>query len=151
MYEVEPCMGRLVLVRWRGPLSMDEFMPFLSRVRDVAVAAPGRLVFCSDYRGAESFPSAALEPIVWSLLRQDNPRTDCSVFLLDEENSTLRAQVESMLVQSGHPGRKIFTAAASLIAWIAPRLDTLEQRRLHTFLARERSERPGPLLNTRSR
>jgi hypothetical protein len=150
MYEVEPLVGRLALVRWRGPVGMDELIPFLGQVRNLVASAPARVVFCSDYRGSDPFPPAALDAIVWSVMRQDNPRLECSAFLVDPNNRALRAQFEAMFAQGGHPGRRLFTSAGPLLSWLAPRLDARETERLQAFLGRERSDRPLPPTSNRT-
>jgi hypothetical protein len=141
MFELE-AVGRLALMRWRGAISMDELLRVIGEFRSGTAAARVRIVACSDYRAAESFPVAALDAIVWSLMRQDNPHIECSVFLVDERNVVLCAQLESMFAQSGHQGRKLFTSVPPLVAWLRPKLSPPELQRIETFLGRERSERP---------
>ena len=141
MFEVEST-GRLALIRWRGAISMDELIHVIGDLRSGAAARRTQLIACSDVRAAESFPTVALDAIVWSVMRQDNPRVECSVFLVDERNRVLRGQLESMFTQSGHPGRKLFTSASALVTWLLPKLTSKEHERLQTFLGRERSERP---------
>ncbi len=75
-------------------------------------------------------------------MRQDNPRLECSVFLAEERNRVLCAQLESMFARSGHPGRRLFTSPAVLLAWLFPRLSPAEHERLQAFLGREGSDPP---------
>ncbi len=139
MFEIESA-GRLTLMRWRGALSMDELLRIIGDVRSGTAAAPVQVIACSDYRGAESFPEAALDAIVWSLLRQDNPHVACSVFLVDEDNVVLQGQLQTMLAQSEHEGRKLFTSVAALVAWLRPRVRPAELQKVQAFL--EGASRP---------
>jgi hypothetical protein len=142
MYEVAPGVGRLALVRWRGAVAMDELVPFLGEVRAMVAAGPPHQVVCSDFRRCDGFPTAALDAIVWSVMRQDNPRIECSAFLVEEGNRRIREQFETMIAQGGHTGRRVFVATAPMLAWVSPRLNPAEAMHLTTFLERERSDRP---------
>ena len=113
---------------------MGSWLHFSNRFREVVGKAHGKLVICADYRLLH--PMAPDIANAWlGGLREMNPKLERSALLLPAGAPAVRLQIERVLREAKHPGRRACSDAAEVKAWLSSCLDSAEQARLTQFLA----------------
>jgi hypothetical protein len=72
-----------------------------------------------------------------SFMRSENPKIERSAPLLDSSSATFALQVDRMVRQASHPGRRIFRDRAELRDWLQEPLGPDERTALEAFLFRD--------------
>jgi hypothetical protein len=132
MIEVANPAGRLITYRVRSPVDDANAANAAVQLAAAVEAVAGRVVVCTDLTDARTFAPATTERWV-QLMRADNPRLERSAILIGE-SATVSLQLERMVRESQHPGRRTFRRADELAAWLAPVLDEAERASLARFL-----------------
>ncbi len=133
MFTMEQRIGRLVEVRYRETLTLDDFTRLMAKTRALFNEAKARLVFVTDARHVLPFPRDVAESLVW-VMRRDNPKIAAGGILLSRENLVWQRQAERMLREAKSTVRRTFFEAHEVQGWLAPHLDEAERRRLTEFL-----------------
>ncbi len=135
MVEVSNPAGRLVTFRVRSPVEDANAGAAAVELRSVVGRVAGRVVICTDLTDARTFAPSTVERFVQAM-KADNPRLERSAILLGPDSPTLLLQLERMIKESSHPGRRTFRDTAELAEWLRPVLGEDEQRALDVFLGR---------------
>jgi hypothetical protein len=133
MVEVANPAGRLVTYRVRSPVDDANAANAAVQLGNAVRAIAGRVVLCTDLTGARTFAPETAERWV-QVMRSDNPRLERSAILVGE-SARVSLQIERMVREAQHPGRRTFRDVAELSQWLAPVLDEAERAALERFLA----------------
>ncbi|RYE89159.1 MAG: hypothetical protein EOO75_12295 [Myxococcales bacterium] len=139
MILVERNVGRLIEGVVATPIDVAEAEAGVQRIRLTVLSAPARAICCIDATGLKLLPSSVSETFV-ALFTRDNPRIECSAFLLSRRASGVGLQLDRMLREAGHPARRSFDDRDAMSAWLEPMLTIEERDRLRAFLR----SRPAP-------
>ncbi|HWE30927.1 MAG TPA: hypothetical protein VHB97_23125 [Polyangia bacterium] len=134
MTEVDSPAGRLVTFRVVPPVEDANAAQAAVELRSAIVAIAGAVVVCSDLSTARTFSPETTERFV-ALMRSDNAKLERSAVLLGTQSATFGLQVERMVREANHPGRRTFRERAELFTWLTPVLTEAEQTALGQFLA----------------
>jgi hypothetical protein len=74
---------------------------------------------------------------VLGLLTRTSPKMEKSAILLPKGAATFHLQMERLVRESKHPGRRTFRDPAELKAWVSGSLTAPERERLEHFLAED--------------
>jgi hypothetical protein len=130
---VEIRVGRLAEAIFASPIDEPEADQFARRIGQIIRDAGRPLVFCSDLRKVRVFPPAVADRFI-AMMRSDNPGVERNALLI-AEGSVFSLQIERMLREGKHPGRRTFREEAPLVAYLDEVLDPPERARLRSFLA----------------
>ncbi len=136
MVVVEQHVGKLLEVRYRPPLALDQLADSAVRIRDLVGAARAPVAICTDWRSVTLFDDDTVDAMVWTM-RRDNPQILCNALLLSPGNTAFIAQVGKILQQAGNPSRRAFTNLPDLQMYVDPLLTASERTRLSAFFAAE--------------
>jgi hypothetical protein len=142
----ERVVGRLVEIHvdagYRSPADVDAMIAMLGRTL-AAMTAPeeARVLIAADWRrctilGTDTAERAAV------MLAGVNPRVLRSSMLVLPDSPTAVMQALRLVKESNNTWRRVFTAAADLIAWNAEVMTPAEVERLKVFLERRPSLGP---------
>ncbi len=92
MVVVEQHVGKLLEVRYRPPLALDQLADSAVRIRDLVGAARAPVAICTDWRSVTLFDDDTVDAMVWTM-RRDNPKILCNALLLPPGNKAFIAQV----------------------------------------------------------
>ena len=135
MFTSEHHVGRLIELRIRSPITVDELQELrASQIRHV-LSIDEKFISVTDLRRAFVFPPAIADGFL-SLMKQANPRLDRSAFLVSD-SATFSLQAERILTELGNPDRRAFREADDLELWLSQVLTDAERRRLRRFLVNE--------------
>jgi hypothetical protein len=133
MYSIEHRVGRLLELRIASPVSKEEAASW-RRDHDAAVEAiHGTYVCFVDLVDATVFPPDVVEAYVRTM--KSEPRLLRTGTLLNE-SPTLGLQIERMIRESNHPGRRAFRDRSELGRWLGEVLEPPERQRLRELLGR---------------
>jgi hypothetical protein len=133
MHVVANPAGRLVTFRINPPVSDENGARASSELRAVIVATQGPVIVVSDLSAARAFAPETTARFV-ALMKSDNPKIERSALLLSPDSATLGLQIQRMLKEAAHPGRRAFADADELATWLRPPLTTDEKEALAAFL-----------------
>ena len=133
MFTMEQRIGRLVEVRYRETLTLDDFTQLMAQTRTLFNNSKKALVFVTDARYVSPFPRDVAESLVW-VMRRDNPKIAAGGILLSRENVVWQRQAERMLREAKSTVRRTFFEPQEVQGFLAPHLDGDERRRLNEFL-----------------
>jgi hypothetical protein len=134
MNEVGNPAGRLITFRVLPPVEDANSARAALELRNTIAAVEGSVVVCTDVSAARTFSPETTERFI-ALMRSDNPKVERSALLLDAQSATFVLQVERMVREANHPGRRTFRDRAELRGWLAPLLSAAELGALDSFLA----------------
>src|SRR5689334_6494791 len=106
MYSVQINVGRLAEGRIATPFMAADLQPLQALLRRVLGGAPGRVVFCVDFRDASVFTQDVVAGLV-DAMRGDNPHIERSGFILGG-GAVFAMQAERMIRAAGNPERRVF-------------------------------------------
>jgi hypothetical protein len=86
------------------------------------------------YRNLRVMSDTLTEAVAQDLKRA-NPKVLRSALLFPSGATTVRLQMDRLLMEAGNPGRRICSDAAEAKAWLGLRLDGAERAALDQFLA----------------
>ena len=133
MVRVERNVGRLIEGAVATPIDIAEAESAVQRIRLTVLSAPARAICCIDATGLTLLPSQVSETFV-ALFTRDNPRIECSAFLLSRRASGVGLQLDRMLREAGHPARRSFDDRDTMSAWLDTMLTAEERAQLRVFL-----------------
>lgn len=125
--------GKLMGARAGQLSSMAEFVGFTELFRSEADKVVGPVVICADYRQLQVLKEEVAIAVLTGL-RQFNAKLERSALMLPTHATTLRLQMDRLLREAKHPGRRVCSDAAEVKAWPSSCLDATEQSRLDEFL-----------------
>lgn len=126
-------VGRLVEARLAAPFAPGEFDQFRRDMVATLAHTPGQGVGCIDVRGSLLFPPDVADAIA-ATMRADNSKIERSGIIFGRE-AMLALQVERVIRESGHPGRKVFREVDPMLEWLGEVLSPREVERAKAFLA----------------
>ena len=135
MVRVERNVGRLIEGAVATPIGVTEAEGAVQRIRLTVLSAPARAICCIDATGLTLLPAPVSEAFV-ALFTRDNPRIECSAFLLSRRASGVGLQLDRMLREAGHPARRSFDDREAMGAWLDPMLTPEERAQLRRFIDR---------------
>jgi hypothetical protein len=136
-FVVERLAGKLLGVRVGQIRLMSDWLSFAKEFRSAAVSIPGQIAVCADYRQLNVMRQDVINAVLEDF-RRFNSQVQRSALLLPMSAPTLRLQVEWLLREAQHPGRRVCIGSAEVRAWLSPQLDEAEQRGLDDFLGADR-------------
>lgn len=125
--------GRLVEVRAKSPLSLEELAQFKTELIAVMKTLNQKFVACVDLRQLRLLQQAQAEAIQ-KIFLTDNPMIERSAYLLPEGASGLAMQFERLIQEAKNLSRKTFNNQDALIEWLRGVLTMPEVIRLKVFL-----------------
>ena len=138
MFSIESKQGRLIEIRIEDLETVAEVervgRQFLAVVAGVRTR---RVVVCSDYRRVRLL-AARVADSFRDMMATTNPRIERSAMLLPPA-STQTLQIDRIARETRYAGRRTFREAAALERWLAEVLGPAEQRRVHEFLADDKT------------
>ena len=133
MIRVSRNVGRLIEAFVASPITVNEAESTVQQVRLTILGAPAKAVCCIDATGLTLMPDEVSEAFV-SLFTRDNPKVECSAFLIAKRASGVGLQLGRMLRQAGHPARRSFDDRDELEGWVGTFLAADERAQLGRFL-----------------
>lgn len=131
MFVRENHVGRLCEVRIASPLTATDLAIFEEGQR--LAANDDARILCTDCRGIEVLAPETAEQLLDSLRTYGKGLLRNGV-LVEPGKAVAALQIERMLRQARHPGRRLFRRKEDLIAWLDEILDDAEKARLRVFL-----------------
>jgi hypothetical protein len=131
--------GRLVEVRAKSPLTMEELAQFKTEVIEMIKALNQKFVACVDLRQLRLLQQPQAEAIRQILL-SNNPMIERSAYLLPEAKSGLAMQFERLLHEAKNPSRRAFNNQDEVITWLREVVTMSEVIRLKVFLGEPKLE-----------
>jgi len=125
-------VGRLVELRFEGGLERADMSTFRLQAATNMLSVPGRVVFLSDLRKLDLLDQVVFDNLV-EMLRTDNPKVERNAMIVGTASS-VAMQLERLVVQAGHPGRRVFRSAGAAVRWIEEVLSAEEITRARVFL-----------------
>lgn len=125
-------VGRLVELRVRTPMTLDEMAELRRRHIEVLQSLSGSFVIATDMRHAHVFPPDITEGFI-QMMGQINPGLERSAVLINE-SAVLGLQAERAIAEAGNPNRRSFRRPDELVEWLAEVLTTQEKAQLKLFL-----------------
>lgn len=132
MFSSENRVGRLVELRVRTPMTMEEMTALRQRHLDVLAGVDGSFVIVTDLRNAHVFPPEITEAFI-GMMGRINPDLKRSAVLINE-SAVLGLQAERAITEAGNPNRRSFRDPGELLSWMREILSAEEQVRLQEFL-----------------
>jgi hypothetical protein len=132
MMQLRHKVGRLGEARIAPPVTSDEVFRFGVQARQLFATVGRLLVFCTDARALGVLPADIAERIV-SMMRADNAAVERNAVLV-APSTVMGLQLERMVREAGHPGRRVFRDAATLVGWLGEALIAEERAELQRFL-----------------
>ncbi len=132
MFSRENHVGRLYEVRVVSPVTAADLATFEAAQQAMHDIDDGRIL-CTDCRDIEVMSPETAERLVDSLRRHGRGFLRNGV-LVDPGKAVVALQLERMLRQARHPGRRLFRRKEDLVAWLDEILDRDERARLRAFL-----------------
>lgn len=132
--EVQNPAGRLITFRVVAPVEDGNSAAAAQALRAAIAGVGGPVVVCADLTAARTFSPETTERFV-ALMRADNSTLAGSALLFGGGSATFGLQLERMVREAEHPGRRTFRDRDELRAWLAQMLDLAERDALDAFLA----------------
>jgi hypothetical protein len=132
--EVANPAGRLITFRVVPPVEDGNSAAAANELRAAIAAVGGPVVVCADITAGRTFSPETTARFV-ALMRSDNPTLARSALLFGTSSATLGLQIERMVREAEHPGRRTFSDRGELRAWLAEELTAAECGALDAFLA----------------
>jgi hypothetical protein len=133
-YVVEQLSGKLVGLRGGEFRTVSEWSGLADSLGKVAVKIGTSIVLCADYRRLQVLGEDVAGAVLASF-RQFNSKLERSAVLLPAKAPILRLQMERMIKDAKHDGRRICLDGAEAKAWLSSSLSGAQQLRLDEFLA----------------
>lgn len=141
MYTIESKVGRLIEVRFWGPILGEEPGAWRRDHERMIAAMLNTYVFFVDLADAPVFPPDMIE--AFSVTMRNETRLLRMAVLLGS-SPTLGLQMQRLVRDAQHPHRKIFRDAREAEAFLSDILTLSERTRLHELAADRRSDFSGP-------
>jgi len=132
MHKAQNVVGRLVEVRVASPLALEEVQQLVGELQGIIKRLARNYVGVVDLLQAEVFPVPVAETLI-KLLSGVAPQLDRTAFLI-RDSAVFALQVERVIRNSNHPGRRVFREPEALQEWLGEVLDVQEQARLAQFV-----------------
>jgi len=132
MHKSQNIAGRLVEVRVKPPLTLDEIKQFVAEHRATVSRIPDRYVGVVDLHRANVFPPEVADALI-QLLSQMADRVERTAFLIGE-SAVFALQIERVIRNAANPNRKSFREPGPLKEWLGEILNASERSRLDGFL-----------------
>jgi hypothetical protein len=130
-------VGRVVEVRIRRLVDLEELHVLTTEVRAAIERAGPQTVICTDCRSA--VPMRGSVARVWSrAMRDANRRIARSAFLVDPGNTLFNLQLERVIRCAIHPARRCFAELAQVHAWVGDVLSDAERQGVQGLFSDER-------------
>ena len=133
MHRSQNIAGRLIEVRVKPPLTLDEVKQFVVEHKAMVSRIPDRYVGVVDLHRANVFPPEIADALV-QLLSQMANRVERTAFLIGK-SAVFALQIERVIRQAANPNRKSFREPGPLKEWLGEVLNADERFRLDGFLA----------------
>ena len=130
-------VGRLMEIDVIGGYkTVDDVDAMIGMIRAelARVPAGARVVIAADWRPCTVFTPAVADRAV-AMLTGPVPRIERSAILHLKDHATSVLQVFRLLKEAHFEGRRVFTVASEMEAWLEEVLTPEERTRLHTFLS----------------
>ncbi len=132
MFTREHRVGRLYEIRVVSPVTAADLATFEAAQNAMDTTDEARIL-CTDCRNIEVLSPEIAERLVESLRSHSRGFLRNGV-LVDASKAVVALQLERMLRQARHPGRRLFRRKEDLAAWLEEILDPTEIARLRAFL-----------------
>lgn len=140
MYTVAVVAGRVLEARVFGLRTLEDVNRYEHDIRLATAGHTGQLIGVCDLRAAdhagEIFAPDVADAVL-GLLTRTSPRMEKSAILLPRGAATFHLQMDRLVRESKHPGRRAFREAADLKAWLSGSLTPAERERLERFLSED--------------
>lgn len=133
MHTSQNIAGRLIEVRVKPPLTLDEVKQFVVEHKATVSRIPDRYVGVVDLHRAHVFSPEVADALV-QLLSQMADRVDRTAFLIGK-SEVFALQIERVIRQAANPNRRSFRDPGQLKEWLGEILSESERSRLGEFLA----------------
>jgi hypothetical protein len=126
-------VGRLIETRLRRSLTLADVSGVIEQANAIYAAPVDKFLSVVDLRVGRVQDDAVVQPLL-QLFKSVNERVERVGFLVGSD-SLLAVQVESVIVNARHPGRRVFRDPQSLIDYLAEVATPAEVQRLKEFLS----------------
>ncbi len=133
MHRIQNITGRLVEVRVKPPLTLDEVRQFVEEHKATVSRIPDRYVGVVDLHRADVFQADVAAALIQLLSRMAD-RVERTAFLIGE-SAVFALQIERVIRNAASPNRKSFREPGPLKEWLGEVLTDGERTRLDAFLA----------------
>lgn len=132
MHRIQNITGRLVEVRVKPPLTLDEVHRFVEEHKATVSRIPDRYVGVVDLHRADVFPAEIAAALIQLLSRMAD-QVERTAFLIGE-SAVFALQIERVIRNAASPNRKSFREAGPLKEWLGEVLTENERHRLDAFV-----------------
>jgi len=132
-FEVECRVGRLIVTRLIALHDPREVRQVQLAVMRAIEEAGTKAVICSDWRLIDIFAPSVADAIL-DMLNATNHIVFRGGILLNVEKATLNLQVERILRDARHPGRRCFRDKDNLLHWLGESLEPAEVEAARCFM-----------------
>jgi hypothetical protein len=139
MISIAKKSGRLVEVRAKSPLTMEELVKFKTEVVDLLKTLDQKFVSCVDLRQLRLLQQPQTE-VIEKILLNNNPMFERSAYLLSEGRSGLAMQFERLIQEAKNPSRRAFHNEDEVVSWLRETMTMSEVIRLKVFLGEPKLE-----------
>jgi hypothetical protein len=129
-------VGRLLETRIRGLLTPEDVPKLRDGLYAIIAKQPLLLISAIDLRGSGTHGRNQIASGLLQLFKDTNDRIERTGILVGPD-PLMPIQVESILVQAKHPGRRAFQEPEELIAFLSEVASAEETARLRAFLSEQ--------------
>jgi hypothetical protein len=134
MWTLECNVGCLLESRVMAMRSREEVEQLQQGFATAARNHPNtKFVICADYRRFGLLGPDASQ-LMLRMFQNSNPRVLRSGILVTKDSPTAALQIERVVMESAHPGRRAFRSVPQFEAWLDECLTTRERTRMREFL-----------------
>jgi hypothetical protein len=133
MVTVENNIGRLIEIRFPVPARKNDTHELQDKLIQLLGRMQGQVVICSQLAGGGVIPPEDMD-LQSNVLRRDNPRVERAAMVIPPEQPMLALQIERLVRDANHPGRRLCRTISEAEDWLTPVLNGTERMRLRAFL-----------------
>jgi hypothetical protein len=133
MITCECKVGRFLEIRFVPPVALEDLVDFAGKLARISREVKENFIGCTDFSLVNIMRPEMADRMI-EMLKRDNPRLERNAALLSQQRAGLRMQIERIIRESKHPGRRAFDNTVEMIPWLDESLNEVERARLRFFL-----------------
>jgi hypothetical protein len=132
--EVTHRVGRLIETRILDVLSVEDVAGMRDRFLAIYATSPQSFLSAIDLRAAVTLGRSEIAGPLLQLFRESNARIERTGIVVGAD-ALLPVQVEALVVNAHHPGRRVYRDAAAMVTFLGEVATDEERQRLEVFLS----------------
>jgi hypothetical protein len=133
MITCECSVGRFLEIRFVPPVALEDLVDFAGKLARISREVKENFIGCTDFSHMNIMRPEMADRLI-EILKRDNLRMERNAALLSQQRAGLRMQIERIIRESKHPGRRAFDNLLEMIPWLDEPLNDAERARLRVFL-----------------